>query len=316
LANTYGGTPARIINLAAAASGSGYDGPFGVLGVASFNFASPASTTNQYSEDNIESSDLNYFNMVTVVLGSLEYQLEIPSSNSAITERFWTVRIPMVRQELTGDSSVATCSASNASAAGKIAAAKLYDSPSKFLAGDVLVCMKAAQTDTCADTDFAWIDSSNGSTSTTRPTSPVRLAGTYAMNSLQCTASEGKPDLTLSSLDFNSVLSTGAGIKLSKTFGEGGTTQYSYTSDCTISSKTGTCTGTATTGTKLTATIDFTVTDSMFAYNLDPATDAKADLLKNLQNFTLKPVFINNFRTAAGTGDANGITAKVSLVLE
>lgn len=313
-ASSFGGLPIRLLNFSAAPEGSGYDGPFGILGVAPFDFSVPQATTNPYSDDNIQDGiSTTVYNRVTVNMKSLELQIEIPSANSGVTQRFWTIRYPFIPQDLTSISGYSTCLASDSHLADVATApdAKIYSAPANFLVGDVLLCQKAASTDVCADSDFEYISSTDGSTSSTRPSSPVRLSGTYLLShESSCAVENGHPNMSLGYIDFDASLT--AGFKATRVIDRGVST-YTITSGCEGT----TCnSGTASSGNAVVVTVTYSTDNSIFVpTGIDLTSDSASSIRQNLYRILIKPLYVLNNRTGVGNGDAPGISATTTFSL-
>lgn len=313
--SSLGGIPIRLLNFTASATNSGLDSPFGILGVAPFDFSNPQAITNTYSEDNIQDGTVStIYNRIIVDMRSLEMTIEIPSSNTNVSSKFWTIRYPFIPQDLTTITGYSDCASQDPHIAELATSAlgKIYSSPSSFSIGDVLLCQKSLSTDTCLDSDFEYINSTDGTTSTTRPSTPVQLTGSYLLaHSSSCSITGTNPSLSLGYINFESNLANG--FKAEKT-NTNGNYSYDISSGCESSS---TCnSGVLRQGNTATITISYDMIQSVFApSDIDLNTETEANLKKNLHRILLKPLYVINNRTSEGNGNSPELNSTINFEL-
>ncbi len=314
--SSYGGSgPTRLLDYAAAEEG-GFDGPFGFLGMANFDFQNPAASNNLYSEDSIQDATIGtIYNQASISLGGVEYRFNAPNSATP----YWTVRLPFIDQDLsdvsTGSETLEQCLAGRTETLEKLETEKVFDGPMGFLAGDMLLCKKAGAGDECADGDFQWINSGDGSLTGTRPGSPVRISGSNLIINASCSTDGEHPDVTLPTADMRFGLTEG--FKISKEFLDGGLPHYTFQGECTATgATTGTCTGAESEGTYIDVTVDFDLSQALFIDNtLDLNSDSDAVLQAGLDGILPKSLYIDNYKVGEGTGDDPGIVAEITATL-
>lgn len=303
----------QLLSLSSAPAGSGLDGPFGVLGLASFDFSNPVARRNDYSDDGLANQVGNLvFDNVVVELGALQVQLDF-SSNANITNKYWTVRYPFVDQQLQSNSTFIACALSSSILSLFTNASNwLYPSPTGFKKGDILLCEKSSASATCADSEFLWVDAASGLTLSSRPSTPLMLFGSRLFTGDSCDPSRIQSKVTfgygpaLRALVASPFLLTKATAN--------GKTSYIHNTGCSISS--GTCTGVAVTGSTVTATLDFALTGSIFSNGtVDIDTAAEVNLRKHLNKTLFKSIYIDANKTDSIAGSDPGVSAVVSISL-
>jgi hypothetical protein len=291
LASTSGGTPVRVLG-----GGSKYSGFQDIFRHEAFDLSS---TVTIDGDDNIQDGTSSSYNLMTMRVQSLEYQIEAVVGG---TTKFYTVRNFFSDSKPSTSTLLTDCSLSS----GELTEADTYgDLYSGITAkrGDLMVCIKTTSSATCAASDFVWVDSS-GTTYSTRPASPLQLTGTYFGNTPSCSQSSGSPAITWGSSELTSALASGVSVTASIS---GGTKTYTVNGSS---------------GTQLNVAIDIVATDSLFIPS--SATDvtnlssvaSESIFLQNLNKILLKPVFKNNNRTsAADTGDST-LSSSVTLTIQ
>jgi hypothetical protein len=131
------------------------------------------------------------FDLVDMRVQTIEYQF-------GAAGKFFNVRIPLVNLPTTTDPEFEGC----IDEGGLGESAKyvdLYSAPTTVTAGDILVCVTDSASDSCADADFKWTNSS-GELLSTRPSSPLRLTGSAAFEPSTCTSGADYPEVTWGSM--------------------------------------------------------------------------------------------------------------------
>ncbi len=250
-------------------------------------------------DDNIQdNTNTSAFTMGNIQLQSVDYQF-------SSVGKYFNVRVPGITFPVVDDSKFKGC-IDEGGLGESVKYVKLYSTTQAIAAGDILVCLKSAKTDTCTDAEYLWVDSSTGDFSSTRPTAPVKFGGASFGNASSCTPGADHPSVTWGHIDFligmdASSFSVVAAFKSGKKI---------YTSG-------------STSGNTLDITVDLDTSNQLFVPNslVTAFTTATAnatyekDILKNLSLITLRGLYDNNTRASASTNidKANWLIGKVTL---
>lgn len=292
LGSTYGGVPVRLLG-----GGEKYHGLDDVFRTAPFDLSESVFIDG---DDNIQDGGGGPYNMVTLHAQALETQF-------LAAGKYFTVRLFFVGQPPSSESVFSSCGLDSGTLEGMDEKGVLYSGmPSGIQAGDILVCIKDTQGAICADSDFQWVNDSSGyALSSTRPSTPVRLTGSYFQSlSNQCSQGSEHPDLTWGGTDLYASLATP--ISVSASFSEG---TKIYTS------------GSAS-GSTLDVTVDLNVENSIFVpssaiasfESTDYATDGPT-VRGNLDQILLKQVYEYNARSSSSQVIESMLSATVSLAI-
>lgn len=311
LGNTFGGPPARLIDFAAGPEPDSVfeSGPFGVPGLADFDFANPSGANNSYSDDNFQDTG-NYFDGIGLEMGAIEVKLDL-TSNSNLNNGFWTIRYMMMDQNPLLKPSINSCVTDQSVRDRLTSLGDIYSAPTGFLQGDILVCQKGSDSEPCADEDFQWITAS-GALTTTRPDNPIALDGPFAFQDDYC--SNGGGDLITGGMNFASDLTPP--IFMSKTRStEECLFQYDIETDCTITGEnSGNCSGSPLSGFGINVNLDYNLNNSFFVSNtIDLTNDSDSTILQNMPLVAPIPVFFENKKAGQGGGDYPALEATVSI---
>ncbi len=282
LSKTGGGAPIRIL-------GGGTDsGLAAVFKKSAFDLKT--SPTIASGDDNIQDGGGTY-DILTIRAQALEVAFVADTGNQV-----YHVRIPFAATPPSSSTVFSSCGLggglTDADTLGTLFGSVVAE------AGDILVCIKAISTETCADTDYQWV--SGTTLSSTRPATPKQLVGTYLKNSDACTDGATHPEVTWGSANLDILLGTAVTVSAEITAGV-----KTYTSGGTM-------------GSKLTVTLDIGSAESLFvptsALGSDLGAVTQAQVLAAIDSILFKPVYIKNRKTssAAGTGD---LTATATLTV-
>ena len=314
LGHANGGVPGRLIQFNAGPGG--YDGPQGVLGLAEYDFADSAQATNPYSDDNFGESEA-FFNTVTLQMGSIDVKLNVAADS---TNPYWTIRYSFYPQNPADDSNLTSCISADTGLQSAVqSSGDIFSAPDGFQAGDIMVCQKSSSTAACADSDFQFIDSADGSLSSTRPSSPVALDGTYLWGGENNSCNEqdgGNISLEIQPVNFQTRLATGSEVKIYKTRSANDCLfQYTYNTTCTSTSNTaGSCSSADTQAFGIDASVDFDLTDAVFVpSSIDLDSTATTTILQAMDQILPRPIYFEEFKTAQGTGYTTGVSATVTI---
>ena len=274
--NTLSVSAGRILG-----GGDKYEGLESVFRTGFFDFAKPVFLDG---DDNLQDGSTSSNNIVSMSTQSIEYQF-------LAAGKYFNVRIPMVTIPVTDDPQFVGCV--DAGGLGEsVKYTKLYADGIKVTAGDILVCIKDAQATACKDADYNWVDSSGNLTamSGTRPSSPLRLTGTYAFNKSSCKAGSDHPDVTWGSLDFHASASASFDVTAKI---EAGKKIYTKGSES---------------GNVLDVTVSFDMTNQLFVPNAAATAFASSDytthgatIRQNLDKIMLRQIYQYNTRTSSST---------------
>lgn len=259
--------------------GDKYHGLESIFRTGYFDFAKPVFLDG---DDNLQDGQTSSFNMVSMSVQSIEYQF-------LAAGKYFNVRIPMVTIPAAQDPQFQGCI--DEGGLGESAKyTKLYAEGIKVTAGDILVCIKDAETSECKDAEYSWVDSSGNLTSmtATRPDSPLRLTGSYAFNKSSCTAGADHPDVTWGNLDFYASASSALGVTAKI---EAGKKIYTKGTE---------------TGNTLDVTVAFDMSNQLFVPNAAATAFASSDystygatIRQNLDKIMLRQIYQYNTRTSS-----------------
>lgn len=284
LSKTGGGAPVRIL-------GGGSDsGIASVFKKAAFDLKT--SPTIASSEDNIQDGGGTY-DVLSLTVQALEvvFVAETPA-------RYYHVRIPFTGTPPSSVTAFGSCGLTTSALAEADTLGSLFGSL-EAQAGDILVCIKPASTDVCADTDFNWVNSSDN-LQPTRPASPKQLTGSFLKTDDACTGGATRPEVTWGFASLDVMLSSP--ITVSAAISEGVKT---YTSG-------------GVSGTKALVSLDIATAESLFVPGTTSASDlastSQSTILSGIDTILFKPVYIKNNKNSstAGTGDLTA-TATVTI---
>lgn len=285
LGSTSGGDPVRLLG------GGSTSGLEAVFKKAAFDLSTSPTLEG---DDNIEDGGGTY-NMMSLSIQGLEIAFEAEATN-----KVYRVRIPFTTNPPSANSTFSTCGLDG----GTTEADTLGTlwSGITATAGDVLVCIKSAISETCEDTDFQWVDGS-GNLQSTRPGSPKQVTGTHLLTADSCTAGSEHPDITWGNATFDVSLSSSVSVSASR--GDSGTKTY------TVGSQS---------GRTLTATIDVDTANILFvptaALAADLSSQTQAAILGNIENILLKSIYTNAHKSTAASSSDGMLSATVTLAVE
>lgn len=245
-------------------------------------------------DDNIQDGSGGPFNLVSLSVQALEVAFVAESG-----AKVYRVRVPFVSTPPSSNASFFACLDTPADVVDPLGTiwSGITASP-----GDILVCIKNTETETCAASDYKWVDGS-GVLQTTRPGSPKRLSGTYLATAESCTTAGDHPDITWGNASLDIGLSQA--VAISAAFGEGGAKTYTTDSGS---------------GSKLTINLDIDTTESLFvpdaAFTSDLSATLQAAILSNIEKILLKSIYINNNKTTAATASGARLNAVATLTVE
>ncbi len=278
-----GGAGARLLG------GGTLSGLEAVFHTGAFDLATSPSIDG---DDNIQDSSGGPFNYISLDIQAIEY-----SFLGEAGDRVYHVRIPFA-QTVPSESSVY----SSCGLGGGLTEADTYGSlygTFSANAGDILVCIKSTDTETCENTDFQWVNGS--SLTSTRPGSPKAVSGTYLLTADACTMSGDMADITWGHSTLEMSLSSAVSVSAEITAGV-----KTYTVG-------------ASTGTGLTATIDVDLTDALFvpdsAINSALNTQTESQILGQIDEVLLKPMFVNKHKSTPASNDDGMMDASVTLTV-
>lgn len=313
--SSKGAVPARLINLASGPDGLGLEGPFGVLGLADFDFATPAAVNSIYSDDNIGGEDTAsvVYDLITVYIGAAEMQIDMNGTNAAT--RYWNIRYPFFPKNPLDDTAFATCPSSEFTREVLEDNGDLYSAPNGFKPGDILLCEKANVTDTCAAGDWNFVNADDGSVTTTRPANTVQLVNAHWITDPSCSEEGEHPDMEFGGGQFVAQVGSPFKIIRTETMGENGpVSTYTHTANCNVN--TGECTGATTSANKITATITFDLSNGVFAHNdVNWAGDSNEELRQGLTK--ILPLNFYRASIAAAPGEvAQNVQIPATVAIE
>lgn len=283
LGSTMGGAGVRLLG------GGSLSGLEAVFHAAAFDLKTSPTIEG---EDNIQDGTSASYNLVSLSVQAIEYTFTGTSSN-----KYYHVRIPFVATPPSSSSVFASCGLG-----GGLAEADTFGTLYQGItasAGDILVCIKSSSSETCANSDYQWVDGS-GVQSATRPSSPQRLAGSYLMTADTCTQGASHPELNWGSAGLDILLSSSVSVTAAI---DRGNKTYTVGSSS---------------GSKLTVNLNIATTGSLFvptsAMSGDLSAATETAILQNLSSIQIKPIYIKNRKTnaAPGTGDMTA-TATLSV---
>lgn len=242
-------------------------------------------------EDNIQDGTSSSYNLMTIKIQALEYSFVGTSAN-----KYYHVRIPFVTTPPSASSVYANCGLGGGLAEADTLGT-LYPNLTAY-PGDILVCIKNTSSETCADADYQWVESS-GATASVRPSSPLRLTGNYLyVEDETCDMSGATPSVNWGAVGLDILLQSPVSVSASinggvKTYTSGGTS-----------------------GNKLTVNIDIDSDGAIFvpssAIGPDLSSATESQILQNLASIQVSAIYVKNRKNngAPGTGD---LSASVSL---
>lgn len=253
-----------------------------------------------------------YFDRIQLLLASLNVKF-------AAASKYYTVRYVFFEQPVLGNSIINEC-ITDANYRTEIEENGELFANMSFQSGDILVCQKDTADETCADSDFQWVDTAAGTLSSNRSSiaenNLARLAGEQAQSGEVDCENNGE-DMNLGGLDLQVNISSPFTITAVENSSATAKT-YTYTPDCTpVSGTEGSCTGTPESGTNVAFLINFDLDNAVFVKEDidDIDTISAADLLKSITSVMLKPLYILNNTSVAGAGLDPSWNATVSATL-
>lgn len=285
LGSTSGGGPVRILG------GGTETGLESVFKQASFDLETSPSISG---DDNIQDGSGGSYNMASLSIQALEVAFVAESG-----AKVYRVRVPFVSTPPSSNASFFACLDTPADIVDPLGTiwSGVTASP-----GDILVCIKSSETETCAASDYKWLDGA-GALQSSRPGSPKRLVGTYLTTAESCTSGADHPDVTWGSASLDIGLSQS--VTISAAFGDGGVKTYTTDSGS---------------GSKLTISLDIDTTESLFvpdaAFTSDLAATLQTAILSNIEKILLKSVYINNNKATAATASGARLNAVATLTVE
>jgi len=291
LSATTGGAGVRIIG-----GGDEVHGLDSVFERHAFDLATYPSVRG---EDNIQDGTLASYNLLSLDLVTLDTVYLATASN-----KYYHVRAFFVDQPPSAATVFAACGLDVGTLTQMDLVGQIF-SGINARRGDLMMCIKNNASDTCADSDFQWVDNT-GSLTSTRPTSPApkMLTGSYLTGSDECSLSADHPSLTWGMARL--------------TFGINNPVSVSAVIDKGVKTYTVINSGVTQSGTELTLTADVDLTDSLFAPSgsaiSNLSTESESNLLTQIAELQLKPIYaIANKTTAA---EDNSINADVTLSVQ
>lgn len=274
ITNFAGGKTARLLG-----GGSKYHGLEDVFRQAKFDLSQ---TIFMDGDDNLQDNgqvtytgvaiDTKYLDIVHNVMG-----------------KYIHVRYMFVDQPATLGAAISGCSLDVSTLAEVAVKGLLWTGATGVYAGDILACVKATSTEVCANTDYQWIDSSTGALLSTR-SNPLRLAGSYTMDSTTCSNSGSYPDMNWGGIYLYSQLNSS--VTINAAFDRG---QKIYTSGSSMGHTMNMTLGIDTAASVFVPSSLISVYESQ-DYNSDGAT-----FLKNLDKITLRQIYEYNNRQSVST---------------
>lgn len=256
--------------------GNKYHGLEEVVRTGYFDLAKPLLLDG---DDNIQDKRESPFNILDLGVQSIEYQF-------LAAGKYFNVRIPLVTLPIAEDPQFKGCI--DEGGLGEAAKyTKLYAEGISVTAGDILVCIKDGLSDLCKDSEYSWVEES-GTLASTRPSSPMRLTGSYAYTKSKCSSGADHPDATWSSMAIHASHSSALGVTAA--FGDAGKKIY------TLNGKT---------GNTLDVVVEISMAQQLFvpssvvsAYISTDYAAQGATILKNIDKVTLRQIYQYNTRTS------------------
>ena len=255
--------------------GNKYKGLESVFRTGFFDFSSTPVFLD--GDDTLQNAGTSQFNILDMNAQSIEYQF-------LAAGKYFNVRIPMVTIPAAKDPKFQGC-IDEGGLGDAVKYTKLYADGVSVTAGDILTCIKDAQTDVCKDTDYRWVDS-NGELHSERPTAPLSLTGAYAFKKSSCQAGSSHPEVTWGGMAIYASLPGPLGVTAVI---EKGKKIYSSSTQ---------------TGNTLDVTIAFDMSHQLFVPNAVAAAFTSADysadgpsIRRNLDKITLRQIYQHNTST-------------------
>jgi len=261
--------------------GDKYHGLESVFRTGYFDLAKPVFLDG---DDNLQDGGTSSNSIVSMSMQSLEYQF-------LAAGKYFNIRIPMVTVPVTQDPQFIGC-IDEGGLGSSAKYTKLYAEGTKVTAGDILVCVKDSIDSTCKDSEYNWVDSSGTLTpmDSSRPSTPLRLTGSYAFEKSTCTAGQDHPNVTWGSLNFFASSSSKLGVTAKI---DSGKKIYTKGSES---------------GNTLDVTITFDMSNQLFVPNSVASDFASSDysangatIRQNLDKITLRQIYQYNNRTSSST---------------
>lgn len=251
-------------------------------------------------EDTV-SSTTYYFDRIQLLLANIDVKF-------AAASKYFTVRYVFFQQPILGNTTIDEC-ITDMNYRNEIETNGELFSNIGFQSGDILVCQKDTEDETCSDSDFQWVDTNAGTLSSDRSSiltaNLAQLDGDEAQaEEVDCEDNGG--DMSLGGINIRANITSPFVITAVEN-ADGTSKTYTYTPDCSPTSATeGGCTGDeGTTGTNVAFVIDFDTEQAIFV-NSDDINDIDTvsvqDLLSNITSVMLKPLYILNNTPVAAAG--------------
>lgn len=288
LSSSTGGPPVRV--LGGGDAYSGFDEIF------RHNLMDLRQVPDIDSDDNIQDGVSASYNLVSFDVRAMETVFIATAA-----DKYFHVRHFFVDQPAMGGSEYSSCGMTDSEEALVDSKAQLWTGFTSVRRGDLLVCIKATEDETCAAGDYQWVDS-NGDLQSARPGSPKQITGTYLLSDTSCSVSGETTSLEWGyaqlMFNLNDAISITAAIN-------GGTKTY---------------TSGGSSGTQMTFTVDIDTANSLYATQASGlsnlATATEAEVLDDIENLMLKPIYVEKTKSNASSTNSTGVNATVTVSLQ
>lgn len=291
LGRSGGGAPVRLFG---STLGSISLDRNGELEVSPFDFQDRISMEGESSiQDDTGSGS---WDLLQVYTAYMDVQLQI-------NDEFWTVRYAFISQQPASESTIESCVEDHyfesiQANSGLLAEGETEGSYKK---GDKMLCVKSSASETCADSDFQWLDLDSGSFVSTRPSNPLQHE--WANNEdVTCSQDDPGYDINLGFYDIYATIENP--FELSAEYNTCYPT-FTYTDPNTNET---------TTGNTLNAEFDFDMTGSVYLREMtETETETNAEIFQSLY---FKQMYLRDqLAEPAAPGDelALSVTANISV---